>query len=278
MTDPRVVSTTPSGTEICHAVGVEPAAVSHRCDFPPTALERPAITSYGPEGYAVDIDLLGDIAPDAVVTQAVCGACAVDEPLVRSALEEVNDEPRVVSLEAARLGDVVECVETVGQVFERAERAGRVVDQFRACIDRIETVTGAASERPRVVVLEWLDPLRVAGNWVPELVATAGGRTPLSDPGERSRQIDRDDLRTADPDVIVLAPCGLDAERAHVAAEELRDWPGWGDLPAVQDGRVFTFDGRILSRWTPRLAGELERMAAACHPSLLGGPPAASTP
>lgn len=269
---PTVVSTTPSGTEICYALGVEPAAVSHQCDFPPAAAERPTITDSGDDEYHVDAALLAEIAPDVIVTQTVCGVCAVDEERVSAELGPSAD-PTIVPLDASDLGDVADCVREVGAAVGREERAATVVDQLRDCIAQVSAITGAAGRRPAVVVLEWLEPLRVAGNWVPDMIDAAGGTSPLADPGERSRKVAWERLRETDPDVIVVAPCSLDPEATLERADELRTRPGWDELSAVREGRVFALDGNVLSRWTPRLGGELERLAGLLHPDLLGGRP-----
>jgi iron complex transport system substrate-binding protein len=280
MTPPTVVSTTPSGTEICYALGVEPAAVSHQCDFPPAATEVPSLTRSRPdenEGrYTVDGDLLGEIAPEVIVTQTVCGVCAVDEVLVVEQLGDLDVEPTVVPLNARDLEDVYGCIRDVGRALERTERAEAVVGQLRDCVAQVDTLTHAAGTRPGVLVLEWLDPLRVAGNWVPDLVEAAGGRPIGAEAGERSQRLEWAEVRDADPDVIVVAPCSLDSAAASEAAAALRDRPGWEDLTAVRTGRAFALDGSILSRWTPRLGGELERLASVVHPTRLGGKPDAT--
>lgn len=272
---PTVVSTTPSGTEICYALGVEPAAVSHQCDFPPAARDQPTLTSSDGEGgnYDVDVDLLRTVAPDVIVTQTVCGVCAVDETLVREELGHRDVEPEIVALDASDLASVYECIRQVGTALDRGERAESVVGQLHDCVDQIGTVTATAGERPSVLVLEWLDPLRTAGNWVPELVEAASGTYPFGEPGERSTELSWDDIRTADPSVIVVAPCSLDEETASDRADVLTTKPGWTELTAVQEGRVFALDGGVLSRWTPRLGGELERLAGICHPDVVGGEP-----
>lgn len=272
---PTVVSTTPSGTEICYALGVEPAGVSHQCDFPPAARDQPTLTTSDGEGgnYEIDVDLLRDLAPDVIVTQTVCGVCAVDEPLVREELGDRDGGPEIVALEASDLGSVSDCIRQVGAALDRADRAESVVDQFRDCVDQIGAMTATVGHRPSVLVLEWLDPLRTAGNWVPELVEAAGGTSPFSEPGERSTELSWADVRAADPDIIVVAPCSLDEETASDHAVGLRRKPGWAALTAVENDRVFALNGSVLSRWTPRLGGELERLAGICHPTVIDGEP-----
>lgn len=281
MTQPTVVSTTPSGTEICYAVGAEPAAVSHQCDFPPAATTVPTLTRSTSEDetaadYTVDAELLRQVAPTVIVTQTVCGVCAVDESLVAEHLGDLDVEPTVVPLNARDLADVYGCIRAVGRTVGRAERAAAVVDQLRDCVTHVAQLTREADNRPEVLVLEWLDPLRVAGNWVPELVEAAGGRPIAAAAGERSQPVNWRDLREADPDVIVVAPCGLDTEAAQEAAGALENRRGWEELAAVRNGRAFALDGSVLSRWTPRLGGELERLASLLHPRVVGARPDAT--
>ena len=259
--EPTVVSTTPSGTEICYALGVEPAAVSHQCDFPPGALNRPVLTRSldgGPDDdpYAVDVALLEEVDPDVVVTQTVCGTCAVDEALLERELGGAADH-RTVPLNARDLEDVYDCIHQVGEAVGRTARAETVVEQLRDCVAQVNAMTAEAESTPRVLVLEWLDPLRAAGNWVPDLVATANGTMPIGQARERSTELTWEQVREVDPDVLVVAPCSLTTETASHRARRLRDKPGWSALSAVRTGRVFALDGSILSRWTPRLAGEL---------------------
>lgn len=284
---PTVVSTTPSGTEILYALGVEPAAVSHACDHPPAAADRPRIntsrvdaTASGDRDaqadgtvYDVDVDLLRAIEPELVVTQSVCGVCAVDAELVDAHLDDVSTEPTVLPLQARDCTDIVDCIYEVGDAVDRPGRAADVAGHFESRLDSFRARTADVDDRPDVVVLEWLDPLRVGANWVPELVAAAGAAYPLADPGQRSVEFSWGELRELDPDVLVVAPCSFDVEETLARADELRGRPGWTELQAVQSGRVYALDGGLLNRWTPRVAAATERLARTVHPDLFGGDP-----
>jgi len=285
--EPTVVSTTPSGTEILFELGIEPAAVSHACHWPPRATELPRIDNSSVDAdrsrrrdeqatgdvYDVDVGLLREIGPDLIVTQSVCGVCAVDEELIETHLSDLPTTPGVCPLSADDLGDVAGCIREVGAAVGRTERAESVVDRFETQIDRVSERTAAATREPRVVVLEWMDPLHAAANWVPELVSAAGGRYPLAEAGQRSRELSWEELRDVDPAVLVVAPCSFGAERTLTQSDELRSRPGWEGLRAVENGRVYAFDGRLLSRWTPRLGDALERLARVLHPALFDGEP-----
>jgi iron complex transport system substrate-binding protein len=147
----------------------------------------------------------------------------------------------------------------VGEAVGRADRADALADECRARIDDLDRATPDGG--PRVAVVEWMDPLRVAGNWVPELVGAAGGRYGLVAAGDRSRAVDWADLRAYAPEVVVVAPCGRTAGETREHDEELTGRPDWESLPAVESGRVSVLDGGATNRWTPRLATLAERFA-----------------
>jgi iron complex transport system substrate-binding protein len=283
--DLTVVSTTPSGTEILFELGVEPAAVSHACDWPPRAAELPSVDRSRVDAdrsrqrdeqaagdvYDVDVGLLRDLAPDLVVTQSVCGVCAVDEQLVETHLDDLPTTPQVLPLSAADLEGVAGCIREVGRAVGRTDRAEGIVDRLESRVEQVGERTAAVTHRPSVVVLEWMDPIHAAANWVPELVSAAGGRYPLAETGQRSRELAWQEVRAVDPEVLVVAPCSASPEWARERRDELRSRPGWDDLRAVAEGRVYALDGRLLSRWTPRLADALDRLAGMFHPALADG-------
>jgi len=290
----RVVSLLPSATEICYALGVEPVGVSHECDYPPAARGKPAVNevridptaSSGSideqvaaaeqEGgvYEIDTDLLADLDPDYVLTQGICEVCAVDRVLVAEAIDELGLDAEVVTTDPHTLADVFEDVHRIGAVADRAEAAADLVARLRSRVTAVRERAAGLDERPRVAVLDWMDPVMVAGHWVPDLVATAGGRYGLADAGERSTPREWAEIRAYDPEVLLAGPCGfgLDQTREHRA--ELTDRPGWADLPAVRDGRVYAMDGHhYLNRPGPRLVDTLEHLAGLLHPDRFERPP-----
>ena len=290
---PTVVSTSPSGTEILCALGVEPAVVSGSCDHPPSITDRPRLDVSRVDGatsaerdeqatsshevYDVDEDLLRTVEPDLILTQSVCGVCAVDEGRIREILADVSVEPRVLGMQANSLESVFESIEAVGAAVGRPERANRLVTQLEDCFETMARLTDDAGSRPSVAVFEWLDPLYLAANWVPEVVEYAGGRYPLAGPGDSSVQVEWDDVREAAPEVVVVAPCSYTVDDSMATIEELTDRPGWDDVPAVRNDRVFVLDGTVLNRWTPRLAGECQRIATVLRPDLFEGDPLAES-
>ena len=288
----NVISTSPSSTEILYALGVEPVAVSHACDYPAAAETLPSIDvskvdaeasadrhepvrSATADGhlYRMDAETIDEVDPDLIVTQGVCGVCAVDDVLVDETLESLAVDPEVVALNANRFSDVFECIRTVGTATGAEARAEELIGELH---DRIGTVEQsiASMDRPRVAVIEWMDPVRSAGSWVPDIVETAGGEYGLVDPGNRSEPTEWETIREYDPEVLVVAPCGFDADRTRRQFDELAHRPGWDSLAAVRKDRVYILDGSAyLTRWTPRLVDAVERLAALCHPETCGPAP-----
>ncbi|GAB3032510.1 ABC transporter substrate-binding protein [Natronobiforma cellulositropha] len=289
----KVISTSPSSTEILAALGVDPVAVSHACDYPPRVADLPRIDVSKVDAdasadrheqvraatadghlYRMDAETIDALDPDLIVTQGVCGVCAVDDVLVGETLAGLETDPAVLALQARRLADVFTCIEEVGEATDTEAAATALVADLRERLDTLaERVPDAP--RPRLAVLEWMDPLRPGGSWVPDVVAAAGATCEFGEPGARSRPLEWDAFLAADPEVLVVAPCGFDAERTLERLHELTDRPGWDDLTAVRDGQVFVFDGSAyLTRWTPRLVDAAERLAAVCHPDAFDAPPA----
>ncbi len=289
----NVVSTSPSSTEILYALGVEPVAVSHACDYPPEAADLPTIDVSKVDAeasadrheqvraatadghlYRMDAAAIDSVDPDLIVTQGVCGVCAVDEVLVDETLADLDADPDVLALNARRLDDVLDCIVEVGDAVGRADRAAALVADLEARIDAVERNV-PEEPRPRTAVLEWMDPARPAGSWVPDVVERAGGDYGLGDPGERSAPIEWEAFLAYDPELLVVAPCGYDADRTRDRFHELSDRPGWDEIAAVERDRVFVLDGSAyLTRWTPRIVDAIERLAPLCHPETFD-PPAA---
>ncbi len=285
----RVVSLVPAATEIASALGAqgELVGVTHDCDFPPAVRALPRITrstipagahsreidalvrragERGESTFHLDGGALRDARPDVILGQTLCAVCAVTLDQVPRELER---PPRVVALDAASLEGVLEDVRRVAEALGRAREGEAVVADLRTRLDRVaERVAGRA--RPRVACLEWLDPLYNGGHWVPQQVEIAGGLDVLGARGARSRELAWEELVWSEPTVVVLMPCGFDAERA---VEESRDLlPRLRDLDAL----VYAVDGNAyFSRPGPRLVDGVELLAAILHPEVFGPDPRA---
>ncbi|HMA38259.1 MAG TPA: cobalamin-binding protein [Chloroflexia bacterium] len=290
----RIASLLPSSTEIVCALGLADQLVarSHECDYPPTVRQLPAVTApkFNPDGrsyqidervrailqeatsvYRIEGDLLKRLAPDIIVTQAQCAVCAVSlEEVRRVACAWLDGPVEILALEPNALGDVLHDIQRVADALGVPERG-------RALVARIDERLAAITERarplpaPTVATIEWLDPLMAGGNWMPELVARAGGRNLFGVAGEHSPWLAWAALAAADPEVVIILPCGYDLAKTRQELPALTGQPGWDRLRAVQAGRVYLADGnQYFNRPGPRLAESLEILAEILHPAVFG--------
>ncbi|MEP6767409.1 MAG: ABC transporter substrate-binding protein [Acidobacteriota bacterium] len=289
MTAPRIVSLLPSATEIVSALGFADALVgrSHECDFPPEVEDLPVLTSplIDPAGssreihsrvearlaegvsvYRVDADLLRSLSPTHVVTQVHCEVCAVSLAEVREALGP-DSALRLVALGASTVREVLADIERVAAALEAPRRGISLTRGLSERMSAIASEAARAPRRPRVATIEWLAPPMAAGNWIPELVEMAGGENLFGQAGRHSPWLERDALFRADPDVIVVFPCGFSLARTEAEAELLYEIPGFEDLDAAANGSVFLCDGnQFFNRPGPRLVETLEILAGILHP------------
>ncbi|WP_260609676.1 ABC transporter substrate-binding protein [Streptomyces sp. WAC06614] len=222
--------------------------------------------------YTLDTEALSALAPDVLLTQDLCRVCAVPYEAVSRAVRLMDAGPRVVSLEPRTLGDVLDCLVTVGGLLGVREAAERRREELR---DRLTEVRRATAGRPapRVVAIEWLDPLWPAGHWVPEQITCAGGEPLLAAPGEHTKAMTWEAVRAARPDVILVLPCGFPPERTLAEINLLRSLPGWEGLPAVRTGEVWVLDGpAYFNRPGPRVVRGAEVLAHVLHGVRVGDP------
>jgi iron complex transport system substrate-binding protein len=290
---PRVVSLLPSATEIVAALGVQPVATSHECDYPPSVAEVPSVVDSRIDAdassaeidsqvrasadaggvYRIDREALAAADPDVVVSQGICDVCAVDTVVVEAAIEELGLDCELLTTDPHTVGDVLSDIEAIGAALGREERASELLADLRGRIDRVETAAAERPDRPAVAVLDWLEPPMVAGHWVPELVDLAGGAYGLADTGEASTPREWAKIREYDPEVLVAAPCGFGLEQTAENRSDLFDREGWADLRAVRAGRVHAVDGHhLMNRPGPRLVESLETLAAILHPEAFDAP------
>jgi iron complex transport system substrate-binding protein len=287
----RIVSLVPSGTEIVCALGAgdQLVGVTHDCDYPEWTRELPRVTrstipagsssreidtrvreagERGESTFHLDAAALTRLRPDLIVGQTLCAVCAVTLDQLPASLDPA---PPVVPLTGTTLAGVLEDVSRTADALGRADVGAKVVAALRARLAAV--VAGVATRRrPRVVCLEWTDPLFNAGHWVPEQVDLAGGRDALGAAGVPSRVIDWAEVRAAEPEVLVVMPCGFGRERATSETRSLQALPGWDELPAVRDGRVHPVDGNAyFSRPGPRVVDGVELLASLLHPSAGSG-------
>ncbi len=288
---PRVVSLIASSTEIVCALGQEAALVgrSHECDWPPSvrslpAVSRPAFVTSGSSRavdlalkdrlrralsvYEVDAELLKRLQPDLIITQTQCEVCAVSPADVERAVCELTDRPaRILALEPNGLADVWVDIRRVAEALGVSAAGDALVARLGERVAAVERRAAALPDRPRVAVVEWIEPLMAAGNWMPELVALAGGVNLFGEARRHSPWMTWEALRASDPDVVLVSPCGFDLVRTAEEMGPLTSAPGWRDLRAVRDGRVYLADGNAyFHRPGPRLVESLEILAETLHP------------
>lgn len=289
---PRIVSLIASATEIICELGLESDLVgrSHECDYPASVKLLPictapkidvhaasgqidreikAIVQDGLSVYRVDADKLRELQPDFIVTQTQCEVCAVSQRDVEAALcDWIESRPGIVSLAPNTLADVWSDIRRAGETLGASDRKiRRVLERIRERTVAVAERVKECSERPTVACMEWLDPLMAAGNWVPELVEIAGGINLFGEAGKHAPWMTWEQLVAANPDVILLMPCGFDIERTRQDVPLLSRHSEWPFLRAVQSGRVFVCDGnQYFNRPGPRLVDSLEILAEVLHP------------
>jgi iron complex transport system substrate-binding protein len=283
----RIVSLVPSATEMLFALGLgsDVVAVTHECDYPAAARELPRVTRdvlpaglsaaeidaavkqrtlAGESIYELDTEALHELAPDLIVTQALCTVCAVSYDDVRSLAEEIDSQPLVISLDPHTVGEVLGDARTLAQATGAKDAAVELIARAAARIDAIRVATRRATP-VRVAALEWLDPPFAAGHWTPQLISYAGGEDVLGFAGEPSEERSWDEVAAVRPEVVIVMPCGYDAEIAHREAEMHRD-----QLAALGAREVVAVDAAAyFSRPGPRLIDGLELLAHILHPELV---------
>lgn len=286
----RIVSLLPSATEILFGLGFdhEIVGVSHECDYPLSARTKtPVIQSRIPKDispaeidrivrdyisrgeslYAVDSEILQELAPDLIITQDLCHVCAASPDDLAMALAKFDKRPEVLCLNPQDLRDVWRDILWVGEETKRSERAEKIVGMIGERVGELEIMMDAIEERPRVVLLEWLQPFYVGGHWVPEMIGRAGGVDVLGKAETKSFRVTEEAIIGAAPDVMIVAPCGYSKEQSRDEYLSLTFSPEWGNIPAVRHGRVYAMDANsYVSRPGPRLVTGMEAMAKAIHP------------
>ncbi|HEY2806619.1 MAG TPA: cobalamin-binding protein [Gemmatimonadales bacterium] len=287
----KIVSLIASATEIVCALGLEDQLVarSHECDFPESVkrlpqASRPSFVTAGSSKaidvavkdrlrqalsiYEVDAALLRELQPDLILTQTQCEVCAVTPADVERAIcETTGHAARIVALEPNSLGDVWDDIRRVAEAAGIPERGATLVERLRRRVLEIG-VRAARLEKPGVACIEWIDPLMTAGNWMPELIEMAGGAPLFGEAGKHSPWLEWEQLVAKDPEVLLVSPCGFAIPRTLEELPALESRPGWRDLRAVREGRVFVADGNAyFHRPGPRLVESLEILAEVLHPS-----------
>jgi iron complex transport system substrate-binding protein len=289
----RIVSLLSAATEMVCALGKGDSLVgiSHECDYPPEILNRPVVTEtkVHPNGssleidsqvrrlvqeglsiYRIKTDVLRQLRPDIILTQQQCQVCAVTFQDVLAAVAGLLEySPQVISLEPMRFEDIFRDILRVGQAIQSQAGAELLISKLYWRVGRVVVATQDVPCRPRVLCIEWIEPLMVAGNWIPEMVEMAGGMSLLGKAGDHAPIVEWDDVVESAPEIIIVAPCGFSLEQTRREYDRLDSLPGWNKLPAVERGRVYFADGvSYFNRSGPRMVDSLEMLAAMIHPEI----------
>ncbi|MBX3377116.1 MAG: ABC transporter substrate-binding protein [Phycisphaeraceae bacterium] len=296
----RIVSLLPSATEIVGLVGAGGMLVgrSHECDFPVEVRALPILTGprtpvgasaaeidaevsrrlrEGQSLYTLDVELLHRLQPDLILTQDLCRVCSIDLETVRGVAAEMDPPPRVLSLNPLGLEDVIDDVLRVGEAVGRVEAAGEAVVRLRERLWRAADYVNPYVDGPRVLFLEWTDPMYVGGHWTPQLIERAGGRHPMNptrpdaDAGAAagpqawaskagpSVRVAVEAVVAMQPEAVIVCPCGVGLEGTREMVQDLEQQAWWRKLPAVENGRVALVDGnQMFNRPGPRLVEAYE--------------------
>ena len=291
MSDLKIISLLPAATEIVCALGLEAQLIgrSHECDFPDSVKDLPVCSSAkfisGSDSieidrqvkdiltdavsiYTIDKEMIRKLNPDVIITQAQCEVCAVSLKDVEEALEGLLDkECRIISLEPNVLSDVYNDIRNIANVFGVSAQAEDLLEGAEERLNIIRHKLKFISEKPKVACVEWLAPLMIAGNWTPELVQIAGGDPILTMNGKHSPFVDFTDIKNEEPDIIIVMPCGFSIPRTLQEINLLLDLPGWSDLKAVKNNRIYIADGnQYFNRSGPRLTDSIEILAEIINP------------
>jgi iron complex transport system substrate-binding protein len=288
----RIVSLLPAATEIAAALGLidQVVGVSHECDFPTEANERPRVTRCAVHGaelasrdvdewvrralpdngsiYTIDERLLWKLQPDVILTQKLCDVCAVGYGTVAKLARTLPGLPRVVNLEPTSLADIFDDIRRVADACDARERAAKLIVNLSERVENVRKRAATIPDRPCCFLMEWVDPPFCSGHWGPELLEIAGGYDSLGRKHQPSAQVEWQQVLDARPEIIVLALCGYDIDRARRDYELLRRFPGFGSLPAAESGHVYVANASAyFARPGPRIVDSLEILAGILHPS-----------
>lgn len=289
----RIVSLLPSATEIVASLGLTDALVgrSHECDYPPEVQSLPVCTQARINAekssanihqdvtqlvqsalsiYEIKLDVLEQLKPTHILTQDQCDICAVSVTDVETAVAKLtNSHPQIISLQPQHLADVWTDIQRVAIALNVPTES--VIQNLEARVKICEQKTQSLSpeDRFKVLCVEWIEPLMVASNWVPEMVKIAGGEPLFSVVGQPSPKLSWESVFNANPDIIIFMPCGFNLDRTRQEATPLTQRPEWQNLQAVQKGRVYITDGNAyFNRPGPRLAESVEILADILHPEI----------
>src|SRR5947208_3882182 len=293
----RICSLLPSATEIAFALGLgdQVVAVSHECDYPPEASNRPVLTKSaihqkihrslevdreveqrGGDIYEIDEKLLGKLNPELILTQELCHVCAVSYTKVKEAARVLDADTKIVSLEPTNLEEIVDNILLVGRMTNKLAEAEKLAAQMLRRINRVREKTKTVQDKPRVFFMEWLQPPWAGGHWIPQMVDYAGGFEGLGRLGKPSHRIEWTEVLNYQPEMIIVSPCGFDLNGVIGQLHELASYTGWENIPAYKSRNIYAVNASAyFSRPGPRIVDGLELLAHIIHPELFPKAPSA---
>jgi len=295
MSDLRIISFLPAATEMVFALGLGDSlvGVSHECDFPAAAKTKPIVVKpalplekmslreidvavaerigSGQNLYEVDERLLEQLAPTHILTQELCAVCAPSGNEITRALQTLPTRPEILWFTPHSLGEIFANLRELEAATGHSDQAEQIIADGTGRLQKISALTKLAATRPKVFCLEWIDPYYCCGHWVPEMIGLAGGRDALGRPGMDSVRIPWTDIAAWAPEILIVSPCGFSTEKAVEQARLLLQNPGWSELPAVRNNRVFAVNANAyFARPGPRVVDGVELLAHLIHPELCG--------
>ena len=288
----RIVSFLPSATELIYELGAQERlfGVTHECDYPSDASNKPRViesifepekmssqeiddkicelSERGEEIYKLITENVSNAKPDLIISQEICEVCSAYTNQVKNAIDILEEKPEIYSMSPHNIQEILRCVSDIAEKIEEEERGEEIVNSLNTRINKIKKVP--ISNRPKVLGIEWIKPFFTAGHWVPEMIEYSGGINMITKNGEHSRKMDITEIENADPDVLILMPCGFNVQRTISEYEKyLKDDSRWNKLRAVREKRVFVVDANsFFSKPSIRVVTGIEILAKILHPEI----------
>ena len=288
----RIISFLPSATELIYELGAQERlfGVTHECDYPSDVLNKPRViesifepekmssqeiddkicelSERGEEIYKLITENVSNAKPDLIISQEICEVCSAYTNQVKNAIDILEEKPEIYSMSPHNIQEILRCVSDIAEKIEEEERGEEIVNSLNTRINKIKKVP--ISNRPKVLGIEWIKPFFTAGHWVPEMIENSGGINMITKNGEHSRKMDITEIENADPDVLILMPCGFNVQRTISEYEKyLKDDSRWNKLRAVREKRVFVVDANsFFSKPSIRVVTGIEILAKILHPEI----------
>ena len=292
MKEKRIISFLPSATELIYELGAQERlfGVTHECDYPSDASNKPRViesifepekmssqeiddkicelSERGEEIYKLITENVSNAKPDLIISQEICEVCSAYTNQVKNAIDILEEKPEIYSMSPHNIQEILRCVSDIAEKIEEEERGEEIVNSLNTRINKIKKVP--ISNRPKVLGIEWIKPFFTAGHWVPEMIENSGGINMITKNGEHSRKMDITEIENADPDVLILMPCGFNVQRTISEYEKyLKDDSRWNKLRAVREKRVFVVDANsFFSKPSIRVVTGIEILAKILHPEI----------